>query len=50
MTDDEIDCSDLEELTEEYLNSVKGFAEFPENYRNKSAWRQPESVSVSVRV
>jgi hypothetical protein len=48
MTDDDIDYSDLPPLTEEYLNSVKGFAEFPEKYRNKTAWRQPESVSLHV--
>jgi hypothetical protein len=27
MTDDVMDCSDLEEFTEEFLNSVEGFME-----------------------
>ena len=30
MTDDEIDCSDIEEFTEEFLATVEGFAEIPE--------------------
>jgi uncharacterized protein (DUF4415 family) len=30
MTDDDIDCSDLEEFTEDFLNSAEGFMETPE--------------------
>jgi len=30
MTDDEIDCSDIPEFTEEFLETVDGFAEIPE--------------------
>ena len=30
MTDDDIDCSDIEAFTKEFLATVEGFAEVPE--------------------
>jgi uncharacterized protein (DUF4415 family) len=30
MADDDIDCSDLEEFTDEFLNAAEGFAETPD--------------------